>query len=460
MNALGCRLTAVLLWSAAMAPLGRWWYRRLAEPLDAGLLAAASLVVLVGCAWYSSRALRALLPGWKIILAAAGLLLFGLLRPYLPLTLAAVPAVLASLPLVLPEDVPQGPVPLPLAALAFLSLPSLLILDLFLGVPLRALAVSGASVLLKIGGFDVVQRGFELVVDGQPIWVDAPCAGVRMLATGAWLACVLAQANHLNVRRTLCLGGLSLVLLVVSNTMRVTVLTAAEALGHHLADTPHALVGLAALVPGVVAMALAAAGLARGQHPPAPPRPRGQSLSSRGQSRTILRGPVPMLVLALAAAVCCTLHTRKGTDPFKNTATFPGWPTTFEGQTLKESPLAERELSFSKDFPGRIGNFTTDQAQVILRWTDRPTPRVHSASACLTASGWQLTPLPLVRRTDGDWSAFRATRGGQTLVVREQVQAADGSTLSDIPTWFIQALRGKTPGPWWIVTVAEAIVPR
>lgn len=443
-----------------MAPLGRWWYRRLAGPFDAGLLAAASLVVLVGCAWYASRARRVPLPGWKIVLAAAGLLLFGLLRPHLPLTFAAVPAVFAGLPLVLPEDVPQGPVPLPLAALACLSLPSLLILDLFFGVPLRALAVSGASALLKIGGFDVVQRGFELVVDGQPIWVDAPCAGVRMLATGAWLACVLAQTNHLNVRRTLCLGGLSLVVLVVSNVLRVTVLTATEALGHHLADTPHALVGLAALVPGVVAMAVAAAGLARAQHPPTPPPSRGQAPPPRGQSPTILRGTVPLLVLALTAAVCCVLHTRTGTDPFKNPAAFPGWPTTFEGQTLKELPLAERELSFSKDFPGKIGNFTTDHTQVILRWTDRPTHRVHSASACLTASGWQLTPLPLVRRANGDWSAFRATRGGQTLVVREQVQAADGSTLSDIPTWFIQALRGKTPGPWWIVTVAEAIVPQ
>jgi len=92
---------------------------------------------------------------------------------------------------------------------------------------------------------------------------------------------------------------------------------------------------------------------------------------------------------------------------------------------------------------------------VILRETDRATHRVHSAATCLAASGWTVGPMPMSRLDSGEWSRFRAKKGGETLLVREQIRAADGSTLPDVPSWFWSALLGRTKGPWLVTTVVE-----
>ena len=80
---------------------------------------------------------------------------------------------------------------------------------------------------------------------------------------------------------------------------------------------------------------------------------------------------------------------------------------------------------------------------------------MHGAAYCLRATGWRIEPLPLEGDGAGAWSAFRATRDGEALNVREQVRGADGTMFADVPDWFFNALLGRTAGPWWIVTVAE-----
>jgi hypothetical protein len=129
--------------------------------------------------------------------------------------------------------------------------------------------------------------------------------------------------------------------------------------------------------------------------------------------------------------------------------------STFEGGDIVEEPLTEREAAFAEEFPGRIGRYTSGGKVVILRETDRATHRVHSAATCLAASGWSVEPLPMARLDSGEWSHFRAEKGGESLLVREQIRAADGSTLPDVPSWFWSALLGRTKGPWVVMTVVE-----
>ncbi len=131
-------------------------------------------------------------------------------------------------------------------------------------------------------------------------------------------------------------------------------------------------------------------------------------------------------------------------------------PATFEGARLVEEPLTEREAAFAEEFPGKIERYTAGGKVVILRETDRATHRVHSAATCLAASGWSVEPLPMERLDSGEWSRFRAEKGGESLVVREQIRATDGSTLPDVPSWFWSALLGRTKGPWLIATVVES----
>ena len=47
-------------------------------------------------------------------------------------------------------------------------------------------------------------------------------------------------------------------------------------------------------------------------------------------------------------------------------------------------------------------------------------------------------------------------KGGETLLVREQIRASDGSRLTDVPSWFWSALLGRTKGPWLVTTVVES----
>ena len=129
--------------------------------------------------------------------------------------------------------------------------------------------------------------------------------------------------------------------------------------------------------------------------------------------------------------------------------------SAFEGDDLVEEPLTEREAAFAEGFPGRIGRYMVDGKVVILRETDRATHRVHSAATCLAASGWSVAPMPMARLDSGEWSRFRAEKGGESLLVREQFRTADGSTLPDVPSWFWSALLGRTKGPWLVTTVVE-----
>ena len=134
-------------------------------------------------------------------------------------------------------------------------------------------------------------------------------------------------------------------------------------------------------------------------------------------------------------------------------------PVEFEGEKLVVEPLTEREAAYANGFPGAIGRFRAGEKVVILRQVDRATYRVHSAATCLAASGWSVEPLPAERRASGDWSRFRAAKGGETLLVREQIRAADGTTIADVPSWFWSAFLGQTKGPWLVMTVVVRAAP-
>jgi len=132
------------------------------------------------------------------------------------------------------------------------------------------------------------------------------------------------------------------------------------------------------------------------------------------------------------------------------------WPTQLEGRPLKESALSARELSFTRDFPGSIRRYTAGPREMIVRWTNAPTRRLHPSSDCLAASGYTIAPLP-ARRDAGNnvWSRFLAVRGSERLVVQERVHDQQGGTWSDVSAWYWATLLGKTRGPWAAITIAE-----
>lgn len=440
------RALAAFAWGGALFSLWAWWFARIGEPLDAGMAAWAALAVFVVDAWRRN--------GWKVArpstrayaLAASGLAAYWAARPFLPITLCGLFGVLGGVSLLVPATRDQGEFPAPLAGLAVAGLPTLFILDLFLGVPLRTVSTFMATALLRLTGLEVVRNGMEIAVGGVPVWVDAPCAGVAMLGTGVVLALVLAQVWRLRTWRTIGVCAFAVVAVCLANAARVAVLTMCASTGLKLGSAAHEVVGGIALLAALLLIACV-------------PHGGNAQKGVDDVQKPIADGWGRVLAMSVffAVATLCMVC-RPSVRPTVNDAEmaqFPEWPETFDGDVLVEEPQSEFEEKFAQNFPGRIGRFRAGRRTVILRWTTRPTHRVHGAAYCLRATGWRIEPLPLEDNGAGAWSAFRATRGVETLKVREQVRSANGTTFADVPDWFFNALLGRTAGPWWIVTVAE-----
>ena len=440
------RALAAFAWGGALFSLWAWWFARIGEPLDAGMAAWAALVVFIVDAWRRN--------GWKAArpstrayaLAASGLAAYWVTRPFLPITLCGLFGVLGGVSLLVPATRDQGEFPAPLAGLAVAGLPTLFILDLILGVPLRTVSTFMATALLRLTGLEVVRNGMEIAVGGVPVWVDAPCAGVAMLGTGVVLALVLAQVWRLRTWRTIGVCALAIVAVCLANAARVAVLTMCASTGLKLGSAAHEVVGGIALLAALLLIACV-------------PHGGNAQKGVDDVQKPIADGWGRVLAMSVffAVATLCMVC-RPSVRPTVNDAEmaqFPEWPETFDGDVLVEEPQSEFEEKFAQNFPGRIGRFRAGRRTVILRWTTRPTHRVHGAAYCLRATGWRIEPLPLEDNGAGAWSAFRATRGVETLKVREQVRSANGTTFADVPDWFFNALLGRTAGPWWIVTVAE-----
>lgn len=74
-------------------------------------------------------------------------------------------------------------------------------------------------------------------------------------------------------------------------------------------------------------------------------------------------------------------------------------------------PLTSLEEVFAHDFSGRIGRFQDGRREIIVRWVNTPTRRLHSATECFRGSGYGVTPLPARRDAAGrSMSCFRANR--------------------------------------------------
>ena len=116
-----------------------------------------------------------------------------------------------------------------LCGLLLISLPVMASLNFYLGYPLRVAAGSITEVLLQMNGVAAFREGAQLQWNGQSIAIDAPCSGVKMLWTGAYLSFSLAALMRLSALRTVALALLSVVVVILANAIRATSLFYVEA---------------------------------------------------------------------------------------------------------------------------------------------------------------------------------------------------------------------------------------
>jgi hypothetical protein len=165
---------------------------------------------------------------------------------------------------------------------------------------------------------------------------------------------------------------------------------------------------------------------------------------------------IAAVLVAAAAAALAPLMARPGGAVSVAEENFSGWPTQYEGRALTELPLTSRELSFVRDFPGRVGRFSDGRREIIIRWVGAPTRRLHPAADCFRGSGYGVTPLPVGKDATGAaMGCFRASRGADVLTVCELIRDEHGTNWPDVSAWYWNSMLGASPAPWWSFVVAE-----
>jgi len=141
--------------------------------------------------------------------------------------------------------------------LLLLALPVVASLQFYLGFPMRAVVAKLAAPMLQINGFAVVAEGASLNWNGDPILIDAPCSGVKMLWTGFYLTCALAWYYKLNAKRTSLACAAALAAIIIGNTFRAAALFYVEsgAAKLTLPDWTHEGVGVVVFAATAIAIA-------------------------------------------------------------------------------------------------------------------------------------------------------------------------------------------------------------
>lgn len=166
-----------------------------------------------------------------------------------------------------------------------------------------------------------------------------------------------------------------------------------------------------------------------------------------------VRGSVLLLLAVLPAAIAPLLQ-RGGSGA--SAVAFPGWPSHYEGQLLTELPLSAREQAFLRDFPGRVGRFSDGRREIIIRFVDTPTRKLHPAADCLRGIGYSVRSTAPARAADGATMAcFHATRGEETIRICELTRDQHGDSWPHVSAWYWSGLLGRSRPPWWSFVVAE-----
>jgi exosortase/archaeosortase family protein len=152
--------------------------------------------------------------------------------------------------------------------LLLLALPVMASLQFYLGFPMRAVVAGLAAPMLQINGFAVFAEGASLNWNGDPILIDAPCSGVKMLWTGYYLACALACYYQLNAKRTALACVAAFGAIIIGNTFRAAALFYVEAGAANLPlpDWTHEGAGVVVFTATAIVIALMAKRLAKRDH--------------------------------------------------------------------------------------------------------------------------------------------------------------------------------------------------
>ena len=225
----------------AFWPLWKWYVARMLDSSDEpwGLLA----LVTVGAILARERPVG-LLSARHLMASACLMLAYAAAFPHLPYLVLGIIALTAVQFVVTPCFLGRA-FHLGIWGLLMLSLPLVATLQFYLGYPLRVLTGICAAGVLRAGGMQVGLAGTVLSWAGEPVVIDAPCSGIRMLWAGLYLTFVLICIHRLRPRASVLLGVLAGVGLILGNAARTVALFFVETAATTFPDWVHPGAGIA-----------------------------------------------------------------------------------------------------------------------------------------------------------------------------------------------------------------------
>jgi len=164
---------------------------------------------------------------------------------------------------------------------------------------------------------------------------------------------------------------------------------------------------------------------------------------------------VSLLFVSMTAAALTPLFASDEVARFTS-AQAREWPHEFRGRPLSDVPLDEKERRLLEDFPGAVARFSDGEHDILLRWVDQPTRRLHPAEDCYRGWGYEVSESKI--RNDGDgtqWRCFTARLGNDERTVCEQLRDLEGAHFTDVSSWYWSATLGRTAGPWLVTTISR-----
>jgi exosortase/archaeosortase family protein len=426
---------------AALWPVWRWYLLRLNDGSDEPL---GALALITGAVLVWPVRSRLTPNNVSLVVAASLLVFYALAYPVLlPLPRALVGITAAALAIGL-HRAPAGA-----WGLLILSLPLMASLQFYCNHPLQKITAQGAAFLINLWpNIEVSVRGTLLHWQGNPVAVDPPCSGIKMLWVGGFVHFALATYHRHSWKILAWLSPVALLTIVAANSVRAALLFPKEASVITLPDWTHAGIGLLVFAGSLALMTKFYAKLAPTNNGNA-----GARSTSQGKPSTFAKSA---LLTSTTIAALTPLFSTSRADQSDTTA-FPGWPSEFEGRTMFERELGPHERAFAKNFPGRLGVFDdSDSRRVILRWVTQPTRKLHSSADCLRAAGCIISFEKSIIKQN-PWRHFTAESDDQILAAREQIFSTRNpqQSWSDISEWYWAAGKDSESGPWLAVTVIE-----
>ena len=323
-----------------------------------------------------------------------------------------------------------------------LALPLQASLEFFLGYPLRLLTANASVFLLNFFGNDITLQGVQLLHADRIVAVAPACSGLNSLWSAGLFTAILASLYHLNWPKSILLGLAALVLVIIANTFRVSLLFFPEAGLVNAPNWLHPFVGVALFAICLIALRLFTQKISAAQ------RPRLKTFEI-----PLSPSKKPYLIIfyvALLGLFAHANHKPKMPPEFIEKSAL----THFAGQRLVPIPLSENEVHFYRHFPGQVSIYQMGNSRLIVRQLTRATRRLHPVAHCLRAEGYQIETVTTLKVGSQNWGHFKAIRDGETIEIRERIHSLQsGTEWTEVSAWFWAVFLNPDNGPWQSVAI-------